>query len=488
MNGYGERCGNANLISIIPNLQLKLGYECVTDRQLESLTPTAHFFDELLNLTPERRSAVRRAQRVRAQGGDARGGGRRGPVDLRAHRSGDRRQRPRGADLRAVGQGDRAHARRRGRDRDRRCAARRGWSSGSRSSSTAATTTRPPTARSSCCCARRPANTSRCSGSRRGACIVEKRSDGRVETEATIKIWVGGERYVRTAEGNGPVHALDRALREALVEIHPQLREIELVNFKVRILDETKGTDAVTRVLLDASDGERVWGSIGVSENVIESSWEALVDSLEYGMQPGRRDRERAGRREHRSARDRGSAEPIPMAQPVIGPEEEQRVLEVLRSGRLSLGPVVPEFEQAFAAAVGAEHAIAVSSGTAGLHLALRAVGVSRRRRGDHDAVLVRRERQRRRLRARDAGVRRHRSGHAQPRSGGGRGGRHRAHGGAAAGARVRLSGRHGRARGAGAADRRGRVRGARSAATPTAGRSAGAVTRRCSASIPTSS
>src|SRR2546421_7445527 len=116
--------------------------------------------------------------------------------------------------------------------------------------------------------------------------IVEKRADGRVETEATIKIWVDGERYVRTAEGNGPVNALDRALRDALVEIHPHLRDIDLVNFKVRILDETKGTGAVTRVLLDASDGEQVWGSIGVSENVIEASWEALVDSLEYGMQP----------------------------------------------------------------------------------------------------------------------------------------------------------------------------------------------------------
>ncbi len=112
-----------------------------------------------------------------------------------------------------------------------------------------------------------------------------------METEATVKIWVGGERYVRTAEGNGPVNALDNALREALVEIHPHLRDIELVNFKVRILDETKGTDAVTRVLLDASDGEKVWGSIGVSENVIESSWEALVDSLEYGMQPPSRGR-----------------------------------------------------------------------------------------------------------------------------------------------------------------------------------------------------
>jgi 2-isopropylmalate synthase len=120
--------------------------------------------------------------------------------------------------------------------------------------------------------------------------IVEKRADGRVETEATIKIWVGGERYVRTAEGNGPVNALDRALRAAIGEIHPHLHDVELVNFKVRILDEAKGTGAVTRVLLDASDGEDVWGSIGVSENVIEASWEALVDSLEYGMQPGRRE------------------------------------------------------------------------------------------------------------------------------------------------------------------------------------------------------
>ncbi len=128
-------------------------------------------------------------------------------------------------------------------------------------------------------------------------CIVEKRADGRVETEATIKVWVDGERFVRTAEGNGPVNALDKALREALVEIHPHLARIDLVNFKVRILDETKGTGAVTRVLLDASDGEEIWGSIGVSENVIEASWEALVDSLEYGMQNGRALRERAASR-----------------------------------------------------------------------------------------------------------------------------------------------------------------------------------------------
>jgi 2-isopropylmalate synthase len=119
--------------------------------------------------------------------------------------------------------------------------------------------------------------------------LVEKRADGKVATEATIKVWLGGERFVRTAEGNGPVHALDAALRDAIGEIHPHLRDIELVNFKVRILDETKGTGAVTRVLIDASDGQRVWGTIGVSENLIAASWDALVDSLEYGMQPGAR-------------------------------------------------------------------------------------------------------------------------------------------------------------------------------------------------------
>jgi 2-isopropylmalate synthase len=118
--------------------------------------------------------------------------------------------------------------------------------------------------------------------------IVEQRADGKVETEATIKIWVDGERYVRTAEGNGPVHALDAALRDAIGEIHPHLKDIELVNYKVRILDEHHGTGATTRVLIDASDGQDVWGSIGVNENIIAASWEALVDSLAYAEQPGR--------------------------------------------------------------------------------------------------------------------------------------------------------------------------------------------------------
>jgi 2-isopropylmalate synthase len=116
--------------------------------------------------------------------------------------------------------------------------------------------------------------------------ITDKREDGKVQTEATIKIWARGERIVRTAEGNGPVNALDRALRDAIGDMHPHLRDIDLVNYKVRIIDEHKGTAAVTRVLIDASDSHETWGTIGVSENIIEASWEALVDSLEYAVQP----------------------------------------------------------------------------------------------------------------------------------------------------------------------------------------------------------
>jgi len=115
---------------------------------------------------------------------------------------------------------------------------------------------------------------------------TEKREGGEVETEATIKVVVDGERYVEVAEGNGPVNALDKALRAALTRRYPHLAEIELTNYKVRILDESHGTGAVTRVLLDSTDHKREWGTIGVSENIIEASWEALVDSLAYAFQP----------------------------------------------------------------------------------------------------------------------------------------------------------------------------------------------------------
>ena len=117
---------------------------------------------------------------------------------------------------------------------------------------------------------------------------AEQHADGEVKTEAAIKIWADGERFVSYAEGNGPVHALDKALRAVLTEAHPHLADTWLTNFKVRILDETKGSDASIRVLIDATDGVDTWGSIGVSTNLIAASWVALVDSLEYAEQPSR--------------------------------------------------------------------------------------------------------------------------------------------------------------------------------------------------------
>ncbi|MFW6113394.1 MAG: alpha-isopropylmalate synthase regulatory domain-containing protein, partial [Actinomycetota bacterium] len=114
--------------------------------------------------------------------------------------------------------------------------------------------------------------------------IMEKREDGKVVTEATIKVHVRGKRIIATAEGNGPVNALDNALRMAIGRAYPELDDIDLEDYKVLILNPEKATGAMTRVLIESGDGEKKWGTIGVSENIIEASWQALVDSIEYGL------------------------------------------------------------------------------------------------------------------------------------------------------------------------------------------------------------
>jgi 2-isopropylmalate synthase len=105
-----------------------------------------------------------------------------------------------------------------------------------------------------------------------------------VTTEATVKVHVGDERIVATAEGNGPVNALDGALRGAIGQRFPALEHIHLTDYRVRVLDTGKGTGAVTRVLVDTTDGQTTWTTIGVSENIIEASWQALYDSVVYGL------------------------------------------------------------------------------------------------------------------------------------------------------------------------------------------------------------
>jgi 2-isopropylmalate synthase len=287
LNGYGERCGNANLVSIIPNLQLKLGYSCLPEESLVRLTEVAHFADELLNFSPDPdqpyvgRNAFAHKGGMHVAGVNVdpatfehidpdRVGNSRELLVSELSGKGTVRARAEAAGL-SLGDAEAQRVVDRVKDLEHR-----GYHFEAADGSfelllRKETGDYEPLFRLESWRA-----------------IVEKRADGKVETEATVKIWVNGERYVRTAEGNGPVNALDKALRSAIAEIYPHLEDIDLVNFKVRILDEAKGTGAVTRVLLDASDGHDVWGSIGVSENIIEASWEALVDSLERGMQPVR--------------------------------------------------------------------------------------------------------------------------------------------------------------------------------------------------------
>lgn len=105
-----------------------------------------------------------------------------------------------------------------------------------------------------------------------------------VETEATIKIWFGDERVVATGEGNGPVNALDAAFRKAVDDRFPELDRVQLTDYKVRVLATEKGTAAVTRVLIDSTDGTDYWTTIGVSENIIEASWQALADSVVFAL------------------------------------------------------------------------------------------------------------------------------------------------------------------------------------------------------------
>ena len=288
VNGIGERTGNANLVTIIADLQLKMGCEVITPEQLGHLTETAHLVDELLNRSPNP------AQPYVGKHAFAHKAG--------LHAAGIR------ADSNTFEHIDPAVV---GNDRDVLVSELSGRGTVVEKAGQAGIEGDEDFAQRVVDRVKELEHDGfqfeAADGSfellmRKEAgeyeplfrleswrVIVEKRIDGKVETEAVVKIWVDGERYVRSAEGNGPVHALDEALRSAIGEIYPHLRDIELVNFKVRILDERKGTDAVTRVLIDASDGQDVWGSIGVSENLIAASWDALVDSLEYGMQPGGR-------------------------------------------------------------------------------------------------------------------------------------------------------------------------------------------------------
>jgi 2-isopropylmalate synthase len=287
MNGYGERCGNADIASVVAGLQLKVGFDCIPPQRMDRLTESAHLVDEVLNRSPSPTQPYVGKSAFAHKGG--------------MHVAGIVE------DTRTFEHLDPGLV---GNRRELVISELSGKGTVLERARTAGVSLDDATAQTICEEVKQLEHKGFAFEAADGSfdlliqraageydylftlesfrVIVEKYAADRVQTEATIKIWVDGDRYVRTAEGNGPVNALDKALRAAISEKYPHLRDIELVNFKVRILDESKGTGAVTRVLLDSSDGTDTWGSIGVSENVIEASWDALVDSLEAGMLPGR--------------------------------------------------------------------------------------------------------------------------------------------------------------------------------------------------------
>ncbi len=291
INGYGERCGNANLVSIVPALELKMGFEVVGSDRLTELAATSHYIAELLNVPVDQDQAYVGRNAFAHKGGmhvagiasDSRtfehlepeqvGNSRMVlPSELSGKATVVARAKAIGLDL------DDAAAQEAITELKKR--EHEGYHYEAAEASFDLLLRR---------CAGEYEPLFRLEGFR---VLTEMREDGSVATEATLRIWVDGERHLCVAEGNGPVNALDQALRSAITSHYPHLADIELTGYRVRILDSDHGTGAGTRVLLDSSDGDGSWGSIGVSENIIEASWEALVDSLEYGFPRGK---EKAG-------------------------------------------------------------------------------------------------------------------------------------------------------------------------------------------------
>ncbi|MEW6581236.1 MAG: citramalate synthase [Actinomycetota bacterium] len=289
INGYGERCGNANLVSIIPSLQLKMGYEVLEPEKLAQLTAVSHFVAETANLPPDNWAPYVGHNAFAHKGGMHVSGM---LADPRTYEHIDPEL---VGNVRHVlvselsGRGTIiAKARELGLDFEDDSGRVQSILARLKELEHEGYHFEVADASFELLVERELGVFEPLFLLESFRVITEKRADGRVETEATVKIRHAGERLISTAEGNGPVNALDQALRRALEPRVPELRDIDLVNFKVRILDEARGTAAVTRVLIDSGDGHDSWGAIGVSENLIEASWQALVDSLVYGVRKAR--------------------------------------------------------------------------------------------------------------------------------------------------------------------------------------------------------
>ena len=292
INGYGERTGNCNLTAIIPNLSLKMGYETIPADRIERLTPVAHHIAELVNMPLNPQAAyvghsafahkaglhtsaiAKRPDAYEHVQPDVVGNGTRFVVSelagkstlgLKAKELGLELDGPQLADVvetlkRLEHEGYHFEVA----DGSLELLMRRatGWEPEWFKVESFRVITDDAT----------------------GVDTLTDKTGATVNTEATVKVHVAGKRVIATVEGNGPVNALDQALRIALDGRFPGLERVHLTDYKVRVLDTNKGTGAVTRVLIDSTDGDATWTTIGVNENIIEASWQALLDSIQFGL------------------------------------------------------------------------------------------------------------------------------------------------------------------------------------------------------------
>ncbi|MGB4476982.1 MAG: citramalate synthase [Bacillota bacterium] len=286
MNGYGERAGNADLCTIIPNLKLKMGIDCVTDEQLAMLTKVSRYIDEITNRRPDSRQPyVGRSVFTHKAGVHVNAllkhpetyehidaslvGNKRRVVVSELSGASNIRYKMRELNIGYDG------------DRDRIASILaavkdleyQGYSFEGAEASFELLLRKSLGLHESLF---------ELEGFR--LTIDKKGSNGEPVSEATVKVKIGDEVIHTAAEGDGPVNALDNALRKALAQVYPEIRNIVLTDYKVRVLDEGAGTAAKVRVLVESRNGEEPWGTVGVSTNIIEASWRALVDSIEYGL------------------------------------------------------------------------------------------------------------------------------------------------------------------------------------------------------------
>ena len=283
INGYGERCGNANLCSVIPNLQLKMGYSCIPEENLSNLSTLSKFVSELGNLTPDNKQPYVGKSAFAHKGGihvsavikneqtyehikpELVGNSRRVLVsDLSGKSNVSYKSEELGFDF------DKGSKQSSEIVQELKKLENEGYQFEAAEASfellVKQLTNNAP-------------DFFKLEGFR---VIMERNGNGESRSEATIKVRVNDQIELSAAEGNGPVHALDAALRRALCEFYPEISSMQLQDYKVRVLNEKDGTGAKVRVLIDSAKDGTSWGTVGVSENIIDASWKALSEGIIY--------------------------------------------------------------------------------------------------------------------------------------------------------------------------------------------------------------